>query len=112
MLVMLVALATGIWLMVAFWGHSFWMMMSMILLLLIILAGLLLSKKRSSVKKVRDYSISLLLYSVRIRIALGAGIVALMVFKPVKLQYAALIACISLLAGIIWAFGLQKTINR
>ena len=110
MLAMLVTLATGIGLMVIYHARTAWMEVPMALLLLITITGIVLQQKSKGIST--NSRLSLLLFSIRIRIALGTGIISLMVFKPFTAGPAILVAAIFLIAGIGWAFLSKRKIRR
>lgn len=87
----LVTLTTGIWLMIALWGYSPWLMMAIISIVLIIITEVLFSKKAISSKTDNLRIMSYQMSSIRLRIAIGMGIIALMVFKTPDL-----LSCISI----------------
>jgi hypothetical protein len=108
MLAMLITLGTGIWLMTAFWGHASWMMVAMASLLLMIIISIIFSRKATSLKTDKFTGLSYLVYSVKLRIAIGMGIVALMVFKTSELSASLEIVFIFLIIGTLWILPLFK----
>ena len=105
---MLITLGTGIWLMVALWGSVSWIMMSLFSIVLLIITGIIFSRKANSVKadKLRDLSYQI--SSARLRIAIGMGIVALMVIKTTDLLSSLFIVFIFLIAGGFWIMPVLK----
>lgn len=107
----LVTLTTGIWLMIALWGYSPWLMMAIISIVLIIITEVLFSKKAISSKTDNLRIMSYQMSSIRLRIAIGMGIIALMVFKTPDLLSCISIVLVFLIAGVIWiAPVLRKTV--
>jgi uncharacterized membrane protein len=104
----LITLTTGIWLMVALWGYKSWIMMSIISIVLLIITEVLFSRKAASSKTDRFRSMSCQISSIRLRIAIGIGIVALMVFKTSDLLSSISIVIISLIAGAVWIAPLLR----
>lgn len=104
----LVTLTTGIWLMIALWGYSPWLMMAIISILLIIITEVLFSKKVISSKTDKLRCMSYQMSSIRFRMAIGMGIVALMVFKTSDLLSSLSIVLIFLIAGAIWITPLLR----
>jgi hypothetical protein len=104
----LVTLTTGIWLMIALWGYSPWLTMAIISILLIIITEMLFSKKIISSKADKLRGMSYQMSSIRFRIAIGMGIIALMVFKTPDLLSSAGIVLIFLIAGAIWIAPLLR----
>ena len=94
-----ITLGTGIWLMIALWGSASWMIMALISVFLIKIIDVLFSRKAASVKTVQYREMFYLVFSIRLRIAIGIGIIALMVFKPSDLLSSLSIVLISLIAG-------------
>ena len=103
-----VTLTTGIWLMAALWGYSSWLMMAIISIVLIIITEVLFSKKATSSKTDKLRSMSYQVSSIRLRVAIGTGIIALMVFKTPDLLPSLFIVFIFLIAGGIWVLPLFK----
>ena len=109
----LVTITTGIWLMVALWGYSSWLMMAIISIVLIIITEVLFSKKATSSKTDKLRSMSYQVSSIRLRVAIGIGIIALMVFKTPDFLPSLFIVFIFLIAGGIWVLPLfKKTASR
>jgi|SRR5690242_11525594 len=104
----LITLTTGIWLMVALWGYKSWIMMSIISILLLIITEVLFSRKAISFKTDKFRSMSYQVSSIRLRIAIGMGIVALMVFKTSDLLSSIFIVIIFLIAGVLWVVPLLR----
>jgi uncharacterized membrane protein len=104
----LITLTTGIWLMVALWGYKSWIMMSIISIVLLIITEVLFSRKAASSKTDRFRSMSCQICSIRLRIAIGIGIVALMVFKTSDLLSSISIVVIFLIAGAVWIAPLLR----
>jgi len=104
----LITLTTGIWLMVALWGYKSWIMMSIISIVLLIITEVLFSRKAASSKTDRFRSMSCQISSIRLRIAIGIGIVALMVFKTSDLLPSISIVVIFLIAGAVWIAPLLR----
>ena len=104
----LITLTTGIWLMVALWGYKSWIMMSIISIVLLIITEVLFSRKAASSKTDRFRSMSCQISSIRLRIAIGIGIVALMVFKTSDLLSSISIVIIFLIAGAVWIAPLLR----
>ena len=104
----LVTLTTGIWLMIALWGYSPWLMMAIISIVLIIITEVLFSKKATSSKTDNLRGMSYQMSSIRLRIAIGIGIIALMVFKTPDLLSSLSIVLIFLIAGAIWIVPLLR----
>lgn len=108
MFAMLITLGTGIWLMAEFWGQGLWMMMAFFSLLLIIFIGIFFSRRASLLKEDRTRSFSYLISSIRLRIAIGTGIIALMVFKTTAMLSSLLIVFVFLIGGILWVLIVWK----
>src|SRR6185312_110273 len=108
MAAMLITLGTGIWLMAAFWGQELWMMMAFLSLLLIIFIGIFFSRRASLISEDKTRSFSYLISSIRLRIAIGAGIIALMVFKTTTMLPSLLIVFVFLTGGILWVLPVWK----
>ncbi len=108
MLAMIITLGTGIWLMAEFWGQGLWMMMAFFSLLLIIFIGIFFRRRASLLKEDRTRSISYLISSIRLRIAIGTGIIALMVFKTTAMLSSLLIVLVFLISGILWVLIVWK----
>ncbi|MGN6343217.1 MAG: hypothetical protein ACTHML_19725 [Ginsengibacter sp.] len=104
----LVTLTTGIWLMIALWGYSPWLMMAIISILLIIITEVVFSKKVISSKTDKLRCMAYQMSSIRFRMAIGMGIVALMVFKTSDLLSSLSIVLIFLIAGAIWITPLLR----
>ena len=104
----LVTLGTGIWLMVALWGYSSWLMMAIISILLLIITEVLFSRKVISLKADKFQSMLYQVSPIRLRIAIGMGIVALMVFKTPDLLSSLFIVIIFLVAGAVWVAPLLR----
>lgn len=104
----LVTLTTGIWLMISLWGYSPWLTMAIISILLIIITEVLFSKKIISSKADKLRGMSYQMSSIRFRIAIGMGIIALMVFKTPDLLSSAGIVLIFLIAGAVWIAPLLR----
>ena len=104
----LVTLTTGIWLMIALWGYSPWLMMAIFSIVLIIITEVLFSKKATSSKTDNLRGMSYQMSSIRLRIAIGIGIIALMVFKTPDLLSSLSIVLIFLIAGAIWIVPLLR----
>jgi uncharacterized membrane protein len=104
----LITLTTGIWLMVALWAYKSWIMMSIISIVLLIITEVLFSRKAASSKTDRFRSMSCQISSIRLRIAIGIGIVALMVFKTSDLLSSISIVIIFLIAGAVWIAPLLR----
>src|SRR6266536_1730691 len=110
MLSMITALATGMGLMVRFSGAMPWTVMAMVSLII----GLSFKKmarlrmRRLALvngtgnNKIHKDSIRYLIPSIRLRIAIGVGIIALMVLKPMDLYTAVLIVLLFLIIGGWW----------
>ena len=108
MITMLITLGTGIWLMLRFEMHTSWMLMSMLMLLFIIVIGLTFS--RMTLKHKFD-PVKLYVYpacSIRLRLAMGTGIIALMVFKTATVSDSLMIILMSLAIGIIWSIPIWR----
>ena len=106
----LVTLTTGIWLMVALWGYSSWLMMAIISIILLIITEVIFSRKAISLKTDKFRSMCYQVSSIRLRIAIGIGIIALMVFKTPDFLSSLFIVIIFLIAGAIWVLPqLKKT---
>ncbi len=120
MLSMITALATGMGLMVRFSGAIPWTVMAMVSLLLIIIIGLSFKKmarlrmRRLALvngtgnNKIHKDSIRYLIPSIRLRIAIGVGIIALMVLRPMDLYTAVLIVLLFLIIGGLWSLPFLK----
>ena len=104
----LVTLTTGIWLMIALWGYSPWLMMAIFSIVLIIITEVLFSKKAISSKTDNLRGMSYQMSSIRLRLAIGIGIIALMVFKTPDLLSSLSIVLIFLIAGAIWIAPLLR----
>lgn len=104
----LITLTTGIWLMVALWGYKPWIMMSIISIVLLIITETLFSRKAISFKTDKYRSMSYEVSSIRLRIAIGMGILALMVFKTPDFLSSLSIVLIFLIAGAIWLWPLLR----
>lgn len=102
MIAMMITLGSGVWLMLLSGSHAAWMLMAMIALLLIMVTGMLLFRMAAKSGSNHSKHYRLLASSIRIRLATGAGIVALMVFKPLVLWGALFVIISSLIAGGIW----------
>lgn len=94
-----ITLGTGIWLMIAFGQYASWMIMALVSIFLIKIIDVLFSRKATSVKTERVRGMFYLLSSIRLRIAIGIGIIALMVFKPNDFLSSLCIVLVSLIAG-------------
>lgn len=108
---MLITLGTGILLMVAVWGYVSWILMSLISIVLLIITGILFSRKANSVKADKFRNLSYQISSARLRIAIGMGIVALMVIKTPDVLASLFIVLIFLIAGAIWIMPVLKKIT-
>jgi len=99
-----IILGTGIWLMVAFGQYASWMIMALVSIFLIKITDVLFSRKVSSIKTQKSREMYYRVSSIRLRIAIGIGIIALMVFKPSDLLSSLFFVLISVLAGmgVIW----------
>ena len=99
-----IILGTGIWLMVAFGQYASWMIMALVSIFLIKITDVLFSRKVSSIKTQKSREMYYKMSSIRLRIAIGIGIIALMVFKPSDLLSSLFFVLISVLAGmgVIW----------
>jgi len=104
----LITLITEIWLMVALWGYKPWIMMSIISIVLLIITETLFSRKAISFKTDKYRSMSYEVSSIRLRIAIGIGIVALMVFKTSDFLSSIFIVIIFLIAGVFWIAPLLR----
>ncbi len=104
----LITLTTGIWLMVALWGYKPWIMMSIISIVLLIITETLFSRKAISFKTDKYRSMSYEVSSIRLRIAIGIGIVALMVFKTSDFLSSIFIVITFLIAGVFWIAPLLR----
>jgi len=92
---MIVVLITGIWMMAVRWGHQVWMMLAFLGIILIMLTGIILARRtlprltsiidgKSGQLPENYYALAgTLSTSLRIRIAVGIAILALMTFKPI-----------------------------
>jgi hypothetical protein len=94
-----VTLVTGIWLMLALWGSAPWMIMALVSIFLIKIMDVLFSRKAASLKTEKVHQMFYLMFSIRLRIAIGIGIIALMIFKPVSLLSSLSIVFISFIGG-------------
>jgi hypothetical protein len=104
----LITLTSGIWLMIALWGYSSWIMMAFVSILLIIITEVFFSRKAISLKTDKFRSMSYQISSIRLRIAIGMGIIALMVFKTPDFLPSLLIVFIFLIVGAVWILPLFK----
>jgi len=104
----LITLTTEIWLMVALWGYKPWIMMSIISIVLLIITETLFSRKAISFKTDKYRSMSYEVSSIRLRIAIGIGIVALMVFKTSDFLSSIFIVITFLIAGVFWIAPLLR----
>jgi hypothetical protein len=104
----LTTLTTGIWLMAALWGYSPWLIMAIISIILIIITEVLFSRKAILLKTDKFRGMSYQISSIRLRIAIGMGILALMVFKTPDFLSSLSIVLIFLIAGAIWLWPLLR----
>ena len=104
----LITLITEIWLMVALWGYKPWIMMSIISIVLLIITETLFSRKAISFKTDKYRSMSYEVSSIRLRIEIGIGIVALMVFKTSDFLSSIFIVITFLIAGVFWIAPLLR----
>jgi hypothetical protein len=109
-----VTLVSGFWLMVTNWGFSAWIIMSLVSIGLIIFTEVLFSRKVASAKPDGFRMMFFLINSIRLQIAIGTGIIALMVFKTSHLFSSILIVLIFLIAGlcVIWVFPPLKKMKH
>ena len=103
-----VTLGTGIWLMAALWGYSSWLMMAIISIILLIITEVIFSRKAISSNTDNSKGTLYQISSVRLRIAIGMGILALMVFKTSALVPSILIVIVFLIAGAVWVSPVLK----
>lgn len=108
-----ITLASGIWLMIALWGYASWMIMALVSIFLIKIIDVFFSRKATSVKTDKLREMFYLVSSIKLRIAAGIGIIALMVFKPSGILSSLSIVLISLIAGaaVIWTLPPLKKIQ-
>jgi hypothetical protein len=118
MIFMLTALLSGIHLMINYGGPAPWMTMAMVSLGLLITVGLLYSQRvkfamrklseqeHKSPANVMEITVSRSLSSIKLRIAIASGIIALMTIKPFDFVSAVLIELFFCCVGVIWV--LQK----
>lgn len=104
-----ITLSTGIWLMIAFGQYTSWMIMALVSIFLIKIIDVLFSRKASSIKTEKSREMYCL-SSIRLRITIGIGIIALMVFKPSALLTSLSVVLISLIVGlgVIWVLPSLK----
>lgn len=118
MVSMLSALFTGIYLMVTRWGPASWMTVALISLGLLIIVGVSYLKfAKSAMKmqpanaheppgKISEVALNYAMTSIKLRIAIASGIIALMTIKPLGFFQAVLLEVLFVIIGYIWV--LQK----
>jgi hypothetical protein len=94
-----ITLATGIGLMIALSRHGSWMIMAMVSVVLIKITEVFFSRKAMAVKTDKPRNMFYLLFSVKLRIAIGIGIIALMVFKTSGILSSLFVVLIALIGG-------------